>query len=117
MFEAKLDTKAVDQMFKCYLAGICTTDQFCKAPSYIVPYLLLLPIVVQWLSHARLFATPAACQAPVFHSLPEFNKFMSIDLMRLSNHLILYRPLLLLPSVFRSIRVFSNELLYWKEFI
>ena len=35
---------------------------------------------------------------------------MSIDLVMLFNHLILYRPLLLLPSVFPSIRVFSNEL-------
>ena len=36
-------------------------------------------------------------------------KFTSIELMMLSNHLILCRPLLLLPSVFPSIRVFSNE--------
>ena len=34
---------------------------------------------------------------------------MSIDLVMLSNHLILYHPLLLLPSVFPSIKVFSNE--------
>ena len=37
-------------------------------------------------------------------------KLMSIELMIPSNHLILYRPLLLLPSIFPSIRVFSNEL-------
>ena len=36
-------------------------------------------------------------------------KFTSIELMMLSNHLILCRPLLLLPSIFPSIRVFSNE--------
>ena len=36
-------------------------------------------------------------------------KFMSIKSVMPSNHLILYRPLLLLPSIFRSIRVFSNE--------
>ena len=36
-------------------------------------------------------------------------KFMSIELVMLSNHLILCRPLLLLPSIFSSIRVFSNE--------
>ena len=36
-------------------------------------------------------------------------KFMSIDLMMPSNHLILYHPLLLLPSIFPSIRVFSHE--------
>ena len=37
-------------------------------------------------------------------------KFMSIESMMLSNHLILCRPLLLLPSIFPSIRIFSNEL-------
>ena len=37
-------------------------------------------------------------------------KFMSIELVISSNHLILCHPLLLLPSIFRSIRVFSNEL-------
>ena len=37
-------------------------------------------------------------------------KLMSIELVMLSNHLILCRPLLLLPSIFSSIRVFSNEL-------
>ena len=36
-------------------------------------------------------------------------KLMSIELVMPSNHLILYHPLLLLPSIFRSIRVFSNE--------
>ena len=35
---------------------------------------------------------------------------MSIELVMLSNHLILYHPLLLLPSIFPSIRVFSSEL-------
>ena len=38
-------------------------------------------------------------------------KLMSIELMMLSNHLILCHPLLLLPSIFSSIRVFSNKLL------
>ena len=47
---------------------------------------------------------------PVHHQLPEFtHKLMSIELVMPSNHLILYHPLLLLPSVFPSIRVFSNE--------
>ena len=65
---------------------------------------------VQSLSHIRLIATPwtAACQA----SLPITNSqslLMSIELVMPSNHLILCRPLLLLPSIFHSIRVFSNE--------
>ena len=67
---------------------------------------------VQSLSHVWLFATPctAACQA----SLPITNsqsllKLMSIESVMPSNHLILCCPLLLLPSIIPSIRVFSNE--------
>ena len=67
---------------------------------------------VQLLSHVWLFATPwtAARQA----SLSITNswillKLMSIESVTPSNHLILCRPLLLLPSIFSSIRVFSNE--------
>ena len=67
---------------------------------------------VQSLSHVQLFVTPwaAACQASLSitnsRSPP---KPMSIESVITSNHLILCRPLLLLPSVFPSIRVFSNE--------
>ena len=46
---------------------------------------------------------------PVHHQLPESTKSMSIVLVMPSNHLIFCRPLLLLPSIFPSIRVFSNE--------
>ena len=46
---------------------------------------------------------------PVLHYFLEFLKLMSIELVMPSNHLILCRPLLLLPSIFPSIRVFSNE--------
>ena len=61
---------------------------------------------VQSLSRVRLFATPwtAACQA----SLSIDNSWTLLKLMS-SSHLILCRPLLLLPSVFPSSRVFSNE--------
>ena len=45
---------------------------------------------------------------PVHHKLPELFKLMSIELVMPSNRLILCRPLLLLPSIFPSIRVFSN---------
>ena len=45
----------------------------------------------------------------VHHQLLELTKIMSIELVMPSNHLILCRPLLLLPSIFPSIRVFSNE--------
>ena len=46
---------------------------------------------------------------PVHHQLPEFTKLMSTELVMPSNYLILCRPLLFLPSIFPSIRVFSNE--------
>ena len=46
---------------------------------------------------------------PVHHKLLEFFKLMSIESVMSSNHLILCCPLLLLPSIFPSIRVFSNE--------
>ena len=46
---------------------------------------------------------------PVHHQLPESAKSMSIELVMPSNHLILCHPLLLLPSIFPNIRVFSSE--------
>ena len=53
----------------------------------------------------------AACQASLsFTSSRSLLKLMSIESVMPSNHLILCRPLLLLPSIFPSIRVFSNEL-------
>ena len=68
--------------------------------------------LVQLLSCVQLFATPwtAACQASLSitnsHSLL---KLISIELVMPSNHLILCHHLLLLPSVFPGIRIFSNE--------
>ena len=47
---------------------------------------------------------------PVHHQLSEFTQTMSIESVMQSNHLILCHPLLLLPSIFPSIRLFSNEL-------
>ena len=67
---------------------------------------------VQLLSHVWLFATPwtAACQAILsITNSQNLLKLMSIELVMLSNHLILSRPLLFPPSIFPSIRVFSNE--------
>ena len=52
----------------------------------------------------------AACQASLsITSSQSLSKLMSIELVMPSNHLILCRPLLLLPAIFPSIRVFSNE--------
>ena len=46
---------------------------------------------------------------PVHHQLPEFIQLMSIESVMPSSHLILCRPLLLLPPILPRIRVFSNE--------
>ena len=65
------------------------------------------------LSQVQLFATPwiAARQASLsITSSWSLLRLISIKLVMPSNHLILYCPLLLLPSIFPSIRVFSNEL-------
>ena len=67
---------------------------------------------VQSLSHVLLFATPWTAAHQAFLSFIIFQslfKLMSIKLVMLSNHLILCCPLLLLPSIFPNIRVFSNE--------
>ena len=65
-----------------------------------------------WYSIAHLFATPwsAAHQAPLSSTISwSFLKFMSIELVMLSNTSHTLLPPLLLPSIFPSIRVFSNE--------
>ena len=67
---------------------------------------------VQSLSHVQLLATPwtAAHQASLsITNSQSLLKLMSIELVMASNHLILCHPLLLLPSIFPSIRVFSSE--------
>ena len=73
---------------------------------------MLCVVVAQSLSCVQLFATPwtAAHQASLSFTISQsLLKLMSIELMMPSNHLILCCPLLLLPSIFPSIRVFPNE--------
>ena len=67
---------------------------------------------VQSLSRVRLFVTPwtTACQASLsITNLRSLLKLMSIELVMPFNHLILYHPLLLLPSILPSMRVSSDE--------
>ena len=69
-------------------------------------------VVVQSLSHVWLFVTTwtAACQASLSFTMSQsLLKLMSTESMMPSNHLILYHSLFLLPSIFSSIKVFSNE--------
>ena len=80
--------------------------------SFIVVYLLIRLSVS---SIAQLY--PTLCNPmdfstsgfPVHHQIRSLLKLMSIELVKPSNHLILSHPLLLLPSVFHSIRVLSSE--------
>ena len=69
-------------------------------------------VVVQSLSHIHLFAIPwtTTHRASLSFTISQsWLKLMSTELVMPSNHLILCHPLLLLPSNFLSIRVFSNE--------
>ena len=69
-------------------------------------------VLVQSLSHLLLFATPwtATCQASLSFTISwSLHKSLSTESVMPSNHLILCRPLILLSSIFLSIRVFSNE--------
>ena len=83
---------------------------------------VLKHIVVPSLSHVQLFATPwtATLQAPLSFTISRsFLKLMSIESVMPSNHLIFCHLLLLLPSIFPSIRVFSNEsalLIKWPKY-
>ena len=77
--------------------------------SFIIIYLFSS---LQLLSHVRLFVIPWTAIRQASMSITNFQsllKLMSIDSVMPSNHLILCHPLLLLPSILPSIRVFSNE--------
>ena len=83
---------------------------------YTNPWLLLLLFTfssIQSLSCFRLFVTPWTAVHQASLSITKSQsllKLMSIESMMPSNHLILWHPLLLPPSIFPSIRVFSSEL-------
>ena len=77
--------------------------------------------IVQLLSRVQLFETPMDCSTPGFPITisRSWLKLMSIELVMLFNHLILCHPLLLLPSIFPRIRVFSSEsalLIRWPKY-
>ena len=91
--------KETDMSLNPYFAA----DLLCDLEQFVVFHLLIC---------VQLFATPwtAAHQATLSFTISQsFLKLMSIELVMPSNHLILCRPFLLLPSVCPSIRVFSNE--------
>jgi len=91
-----------------------TAEFYQKFREELTPILLFLVFssVVWSLSPVQLFVTPgtAACQASLSFTISwSLLKLMSIESVMPSNYLILCHPLLLLPSIFPSIRVFSNE--------
>ena len=80
--------------------------------TYVFQILLAYVVVVHSLCCVRLLATPwtPACQASLSLTISQcLPKFISIESVMLSNHLFLCHRLLLLPSTFSSIRVFSSE--------
>ena len=83
--------------------------QFFGFPTKIRGYVYTIVVSVS----VQLFVTPwtSVCQAPLSSTISQnLLKFMSIESVMPSNHLILCHPLLPLASIFPSIRVFSNEL-------
>ena len=96
----------LQQSLQCFSLSI---NEGCSVPSSIRYDVA----VVQLLSSVRLFSVPwtAARQASLSFTIsPSLLKLMSIESVMPSNHLILCCPHLLLPSIFPSIKVFSNEL-------
>ena len=96
----------LDSQLTLTLMRICAV-YFCNVRFYSSDV-----VVVQSLSHVWLFVMPwiVACQAPLSSTVSQnLLKFMSIESVMPSNHLILCCPLLLLPSVFPRLRIFSSE--------
>ena len=95
-----------------FLLRLSNTPLYVYLTFYLSVHLLTTLVVVQSLSHVRLFATrwTAARQASLSFAISRsLLKLMSIESVMPSNHLILCRPFLLLPSIFPSTGVFSNE--------
>ena len=110
-------------LFSCCQQLCCWTSfSISKIPYLLSPVLkkpqtlfIKFRLKIQFSSVAQSCLTlcnPMDCSTlglPVHHQLPELLKLMSIELVMPSNHLILCRPLLFLPSLFPSITIFSNE--------
>ena len=95
-----------------FLLLIFTEYNFCVSFCCTAKWISYQFNSVQSLSRVRLFVTPwtAAHQASLsITNSQSLLKLVSIELVMPSNHLILCHPLLLLPSIFPRIRVFSNE--------
>ena len=106
----RLQAQKKKNHFSCLRISNLLREQFLHA--FVVSPRALQFSSVQLLSHVWLFATPwtAAHQASLcITKSRSLLKLMSIESVMPSNHLILCHPLLLPPSIFPTIRVFSNE--------
>ena len=117
-----------------FIISVLCNACFCLLPIFLLMYNFsycfvkdgyihfVVVVVVQSPSCIWLFATPWTAAHQAFLSLTiswGLPRFMSIESAMPSNHLILCHPLLLLPSILPSIRVFSNELaspIRWPEY-
>ena len=101
------------KVWNCYVGNLITLWESAKIKTKAnINYIVINHQSVQSLSHVRLFATPWTAARQASLSIPNswsLLKLMSIELVMPSNHLSLCYPLLLLPSIFSSIRVFSNK--------
>ena len=112
--------------FSLSLFSVCCLSYTCISLNIDqIPYFLNVINQIcsfQWLSHVRLFVTlwTAACQASlIITNSWRLLKLISIESEILANHLILCCPLLHPPSIFPSIRIFSNEsvlLIRWPKY-
>ena len=97
--------KAEYSIMSTHILLVCSSIDGCSG-------CLQVSISVQTLSRVRLFATPWTAARQASLSITNYQsslRLTSIESVMPSSHLILCRPLLLLPSIFPSIRVFSNE--------
>ena len=95
-----------------HVLGYVCNELFALRKFYSTRTKQLLDIVVDSLSHVWLFVTPRTAARQASLSITKSRsllKLVSVESVMPSNHLILCRPLLLLPSIFPSIRVFSSE--------
>ena len=108
----KLDMQTHVLIFEIsQLAGLCGGHSlYMNVNLFFFPWFFCH--VVHSLSHVQIFVAPwtATCQAFLSFTVPQsLLKFISIESVMPFNHLILCWPLLLLPSIFPCIRVFSNK--------
>ena len=99
-FPGSSNGKQSAAMQQTWVPSLCWEDPLKKG----------MTVVVQSLNHVRLFATLWTAASLSFTINQSLLKLMSIELVMPSNHLIFCPPLLFLPPIFPSIRVFSNEL-------